>query len=391
MNEPTPPDNLGSKEPLGFATVQKTPAKQSVSGRTAYDPTQQESKDANAGEYAGDTKIVETVGRNRLLKAALVGGVAVAGGAIAYQTIPAVHEAVDSAFLDHLKGKSLSSDSKSEVFDNTAVEGVINEKNTIQMTREEYEKIAPPAIDRTIAKPLSIALKNCPAPDGRPTRPLTLEQGAVNAMIYIKTADGNIREVSYIKEATPGGVGGPVGFVFPNCRDFLGQKDEIQAGDRFPAPISGRVYYSGRKVEYYKGEKLENAIMGEYTIEGEYFDKKTGEAFKAIARINMLDTITQPSIAGMPNLMDPAFKEYGFPSVLNKMPVVNVQQEKDDVFSFVTKPPVQKFSTDLNSIKSQVWVTTSYQGDFGENGIANTFGGADCNHPTLDNKGIVLK
>lgn len=68
-------------------------------------PTPEEVKAANTGAYAGSTRTVERVGKNRVLKAVLRGGVVVAGGSIAYQEVPAVHRAVDSAFLDHLRGK----------------------------------------------------------------------------------------------------------------------------------------------------------------------------------------------------------------------------------------------------------------------------------------------
>lgn len=338
------------------------------------------------------------------------------------------HREASSDFIKHINDNSLPIPvvpqettknikvNPKEVFDNAATKGIKSEGNTIQMTREEYEKIAPPAIDRTNVKQIPLTLNITPGLDGRTTRDLTLEEGsAVNAMIYVKTPEGNLRETTYEKVTDNGGVGkGPAGFVFPNCQTLLGLEGEIQAGDRFPAPISGRVYYSGYTVEDYKRQtkgkviidyqgQTKGKVIADYIIEGQYYDKKTGKTFKAIADVRMWRGITEPLIPNLPNIMDPAFNDKGThinwegeevedvvysPFALNRMPIVTAQQGQD-LFSFTTKPTVQKFSSD-SKIKSQVVVSTSYKGDFDEIG-ANTFGGENCNHPTVDNKEIVLK
>ena len=107
-------------------------------------PTQEETVKANAGGYAGSTRTVEKVGGNRFLKVALGGGAIVGAGAVAYEAVPAVHQAVDSAFLDHLKGKSLSSDSaKTEVFDPQAKEGVIKPSMVERLPQAEIAKLDP--------------------------------------------------------------------------------------------------------------------------------------------------------------------------------------------------------------------------------------------------------
>ena len=71
-------------------------------------PTTEEARAANAGEYVGNTRVVDKVGKNRVLKATL-GGLGIVGGvvgvgAIAYETVPAIHRLVGSAFLDNIKG-----------------------------------------------------------------------------------------------------------------------------------------------------------------------------------------------------------------------------------------------------------------------------------------------
>jgi len=114
--------------------------------RTQHDPTIEEAKAANQGEYSGETRAVEKVGGNKVLKAVLGGGIAVAGGAIAYEAIPAVHRAVDSAFLDHIKGKSLSTEASinPEVFDNSTPKGV-GPNNILYVPWEVFDKL--PIVD----------------------------------------------------------------------------------------------------------------------------------------------------------------------------------------------------------------------------------------------------
>ena len=397
---------IRSKSPPAFTLLPRPEDRSDIpdaSGRTKHDPSKEEARKANAGEYAGNTRVVKKVGGNKALK--IFGAVGTIGAGIgayeAYQNVPAVHRAVDSAFLDHLRGKSSPPDTSiaETVFDNSATKGVITDKNTIQMTREEYQKIAPPVINRENVQEVPVEF----ATPGR-KRNLTFERGtSVNAMIYVKTADGTIRNVTYTKIASPGEVtgAGPIPITFPGCEVFLGQKGEIQATDKFPAPISGRVYYSGSKApEYYKGQKLEDGtnVGGDYFIEGEYRDPKTGKKFKATVQVHTLEVTTKPFMY-IPNDMDDSFKEKvkGVDSdgkeveVLatnrNRIPIVTVQQG-EDFFQFITEPRSQ-FLMHKN-IQSQIVVFSSYH-DIGENGRGNTFGGENCTSPTLDNKAIVLK
>ena len=292
-----------------------------------------------------------------------------------------------------------------EVFDNAAEKGVISERNTVWMTPEEYKQIAPPVIARENRKEVPGEF-NLP-PDtakatGRTTRKLTLEQGtSINAPIYVKTPEGKVRETTYTKISNPGKVTGryPFPMVAPHCSEYLGLKGEIQAGDIFPAPISGRVYYYGDKVAYHKGEALEDgSIKGGYFIENEFYDEE-GKLFRAIAHIRT-SGITKPLIGGVPDRYDEAFKEKarGIDSsgkevevmVTNKykIPVVMVEQG-EDLFNFITKPPADYFSS-TSSIKSQVNVSLVYHGDIEGNDTVNIFGGENCVHPTLDNKAVVL-
>ncbi len=94
-------------------------------------------------------------GRNIALGVTALGALG-AGAYETYQNIPAIHQAVDSAFLDHLKGKSLSSEAsiKNEVFDPTADKQVIKAGvNAVPINPEEIgslkqkDKIAKPIIN----------------------------------------------------------------------------------------------------------------------------------------------------------------------------------------------------------------------------------------------------
>ena len=102
-------------------------------------PTPEEKKAANAGEYAGNTKIVNKVGKNRLLKVALGGGAVVGAGAIAYETVPAFHQMVNDDFLSHLRGDQLvSTDTKPDaIFDNGADKIKVTQRNTVTLSLQE--------------------------------------------------------------------------------------------------------------------------------------------------------------------------------------------------------------------------------------------------------------
>ena len=68
-----------------------------------------------------------------------------AGAYETYQNIPAVHQAVDSAFLDHLRGKSSPSEASAstEVFNPTAREGVIKPSMIERVPQGEIDKLDP--------------------------------------------------------------------------------------------------------------------------------------------------------------------------------------------------------------------------------------------------------
>jgi len=323
------------------------------------------------------------------------------GGYAAYENIPAVHRAVDSAFLDHIKGKSSSPEASiaETVFDNSATEGVISEKNTIQMTAKEYAKIAPPPINRENVQKVPEELH---LSGGTAIKKLTFERGtSINTLIYIKTADGQIRNVTYTKNGYPGEIRGVDHSDpgFPGCDVLVGKNNEIQAGDIFPSPISGYVSHSGSKQEYYRGEKLEEGATRSdtYHIEGKYIDEQ-GKEFKVRGTVYTLgysgSAITKTLVPGIPNSDDFTEKDPTTGGIFTNRDKLNKARVKvnqgDDLFKFITVPPFQNFTLESKQ-KSQVWVTLSYQGDFGANGIADTYGGENCTIPTLDNKAIVLK
>jgi len=137
---------------LSFATPPKTREKQVFPPTTTPDkappPTPEEAKATNAGEYAGETRAVEKVGGNKVLKAVLGSGAVAAGAAgagdIAYEAVPAIHRLVDSSFLDHLRDKSISSSetqtTRNEVFDNTTKNTSLGEKNTHFISQEQAKE-----------------------------------------------------------------------------------------------------------------------------------------------------------------------------------------------------------------------------------------------------------
>ena len=114
-------------------------------------PTPEEIKAANSGAYAPSTRKVEKIGRNRLLKAAIGGGVIVGAGAIAYEAVPAVHRLVDSAFLDNIKDKLFGSTEASiseTVFDPTATKGTIKPSMIVRLPQEEIDRQFPNAFGK---------------------------------------------------------------------------------------------------------------------------------------------------------------------------------------------------------------------------------------------------
>ena len=71
------------------------------------------------------------------------------------------------------------------------------------------------------------------------------------------------------------------------------------------------------------------------------------------------------------------------------MPKVRVEQGQD-LFRFVTPPPVQFFSSATN-IEAQLLVGLSYNNVDFDDSTLDRFGGENCMRPTLDNKAIVLR
>jgi len=191
-------------------------------------PSKEEARAANAGEYAGNTRVVKKIGGNKVLKAVLGGGIAVAGGAIAYETVPAFHQAVDSAFLDHIKGKSLSTETSTnpEVFNPTAREGVITDKNTIRMTWGEYAKIAPSTVNKEAPEELNILF------------PIQFPEGSANRALQIKKGKdymgGGVRKLS-------SGADGNTKNGELQVMNSLTIEDGLKEGDILISPASGMI------------------------------------------------------------------------------------------------------------------------------------------------------
>lgn len=137
---------MNNKElPRGRQTLDMARTERVRGGGITHPPIKEEAAKANAGEYAGSTRTVKRVGGSKILKAVLAGSAVVGAGALAYEAVPAVHQAVDSAFLDHIKGNSLSSEASTnpEVFDPTARSGVIKPSMIERLPQEEIDKLDP--------------------------------------------------------------------------------------------------------------------------------------------------------------------------------------------------------------------------------------------------------
>lgn len=91
--------------------------------------------------------LIQRLAENLAVRLALVGTALGGAGYAAYENVPAIHSAVDSAFLDHLKGKSVTEASiNTEVFDNNALRGTISNENTLVLSPEEIKRTFPPII-----------------------------------------------------------------------------------------------------------------------------------------------------------------------------------------------------------------------------------------------------
>lgn len=103
-------------------------------------PTKAEAKAANAGEYAptGAARLLAEVARK--WKALVAAGLAVGGGVAAYETIPAVHQAVDSLFLERI---GVNTKEIGPTFDNTKVKELISDNNAITLSISDIERQFP--------------------------------------------------------------------------------------------------------------------------------------------------------------------------------------------------------------------------------------------------------
>lgn len=145
---------------VGFALKELTMGleKGRFFNRQAPPPTEEQARASNALEYGGSTRTVEKIGGSKWLRgfAVLGGATTVVGGtgAVLHETVPAIHRAVDSAFLDPIKDKLFSPagatqptessspiETVSEVFDNTAKSTSFGEKNTHFISQEQAREL----------------------------------------------------------------------------------------------------------------------------------------------------------------------------------------------------------------------------------------------------------
>ncbi len=176
---------------------------------------------------------------NRALKTVLgltAVGIVGVGAYEVYENVPAVHRAVDSAFLDHLRGKSLSIEASTDVFDNTAEKGVISDRNTILISREEYQKIAPPLLNAETPEQINI-LFPIQFPDGLNGRKIKLQK-------HGDSIGGGARHklTPSMDPNTQTEVAEKIDYVF---KDSLTIKDGLKDGDMLIAPASGTISSGG--------------------------------------------------------------------------------------------------------------------------------------------------
>ena len=190
-------------------------------------PSREEARRANTGEYAGETRVVKRIGGNKALKILGVAGAVAGTGYAAYQAIPAVHQAVDSSFLDNIKGKFITEVSVNpEVFNPTAREGVITDKNTIRMTWGEYAKIAPSTVNKEAPEELNILF------------PIQFPEGSANRALQIKKGKdymgGGVRKLS-------SGADGNTKNGELQVMNSLTIEDGLKEGDILISPASGMI------------------------------------------------------------------------------------------------------------------------------------------------------
>lgn len=136
-------------------------------------PTEKDILLANASIQTPETKIADWVKEKNgavSTPAALgigLGGVVIgAGGAFLYEKVFAAENQISiNSFPNSFNNEDNKIVDKRDIFDNTAKEGVITDRNTVQMTLEEYEKVAPPTVDPKTPERINIGL-SLESPEG---------------------------------------------------------------------------------------------------------------------------------------------------------------------------------------------------------------------------------
>ncbi len=135
-------------------------------------------------EAVGNIEKVNKPGKKALHVALAVTTLAAGGTVVGY----GIHRVVDPAFLDHLQGKLLSSDSskKSDIFDSTATSGVIKPSMVEKIPQEEIDKLDPFAkiSDRNTIQtlfPLDISVSKNPNSEIRYRKSLNISDTTPNS------------------------------------------------------------------------------------------------------------------------------------------------------------------------------------------------------------------
>lgn len=367
---------LQQERPLPYTVIK------SLIKEKAFPPTKEDAQAANNGAYAGSTRTAEKIGGNKTLRTLVtlgeVLGIAGASAGVGYGVFRAASAApffreASSDFTEHLnKDKPLSipvvpAEAKKvdpdEIFDNAKDDMRSGPTNAVQMSVEEYLKIAPP----------------------------TIEKDSVNIPITIVSKDGHIRTLNIKRGA--GMLGGErrickAGKVCTedNIKETLFTKNTIvlsglKVGDEFKSPINGIIYHSS-------GPKNPDGTLERagYFMDGH--DENGNKIHLLISTVAIRQIMQTPNDDDYTEKVQTTVKRPdGTEFTTNSYRIANekIPEVKANIgnglFEILTDSEHKFFPGQIKiEVSTEVTEDGVYRG-----------GGARINISTLDNKAIVLK